>query len=47
MALPDEFFGQPGNDPFRAAIELGRNAFHQRCDLRDFHFPGACGSYIE
>lgn len=33
----DEFFTEVGNDPFRAAIEPGRHAFHQGRDLGDFH----------
>jgi hypothetical protein len=33
----DQLLGQPGDYPFRSAIELGRNGLGQRGDLRDAH----------
>jgi hypothetical protein len=33
----DEFFCQPGNDALGATIQVGRNRFGQRRDLRDAH----------
>jgi hypothetical protein len=37
MALPDEFFGQIGDDPLGAPIEQRRNTFIERRYLSDFH----------
>src|SRR4029077_11416821 len=37
MALPDEFFGQIGDDPLGAPIEQRRNTFIERRYLGDFH----------
>ena len=38
MAERHQFLGQVGDDPLGAAIKPWRNAFHQRRDLRDFHY---------
>src|SRR5207244_954850 len=35
VALPDQLLGEIGDDPLRAAVELGRHALIERCDLRD------------
>ena len=37
MALAHQLFGQVRNDALGAAVQLGRNTFDERCDLRDFH----------
>jgi len=37
MSETDEFIDQPSDDAFCAAIEFWRNAFSQRCDLRNAH----------
>ena len=37
MTLPYQFFCEIRNDPFGAAVELGRHAFAQGSDLSDFH----------
>ena len=42
MTLLDEFFSQPGDDTFSAAIELGRNGFRQGCDLCNTHWISLC-----
>jgi len=34
---PDELLGEIRDDPFRAAVKLGRHAFGERCNLRDLH----------
>jgi hypothetical protein len=37
VPLLDELLGQIGDDPFRAAVQPGRHAFDERCDLGNFH----------
>ena len=37
VALMNKFFGEVGNHPLGAAVEVGRHAFHQRGNLRNPH----------
>jgi hypothetical protein len=37
VPLPDEFFGEIGDDALRSAIEARGAAFVERSDLGDFH----------
>jgi hypothetical protein len=37
MPLPYQLFRQPGNNPFGAAIQAGRNSLGQRRHLSDSH----------
>ena len=43
VSLPHELFGEIRNDALGAAILLRRNAFSERCDLRDFHWMTSLG----
>jgi hypothetical protein len=40
MAQSHQFVSQPGDNTFRASIELGRDRFGQRRYLRDMHSIG-------
>jgi hypothetical protein len=37
VPLPNEFFRQPGNDSFRAAVEFWRHGLSQGSDERNAH----------
>ena len=38
VPLPNEFFGQIGDNPLGAAVQFGRNTLEQRGNLRDSHY---------
>ncbi len=38
MTKAHQLFGEIGDDPLGAAVQPGRDAFHQGCYLRDFQF---------